>query len=129
MTLREAYAALGGDYSAAKIRLINETLMLKYLGMFPADDSFPKLKEAFEAGGVLMEQGSALMAEEKYREAFEASHALKGVAANLGMDDLAVSSGALCEALRYGYTVEADELYVKAEKDYDHALEIIRNIG
>lgn len=128
MTLREAYAALGGDYEATRMRLMNETLMRKYLRMFAEDDSFPKLQEAFGKGEEKRESGNNSEAEAEYREAFEAAHALKGVAYNLGMDSFGRSIDALCESLRNGFTEETPALYVAAEKDYSRAMEILREI-
>jgi hypothetical protein len=48
MTLREFYAKTNADYDAVIRRLINETLVLKYLNEFQKDAYFAQLQHAAE---------------------------------------------------------------------------------
>lgn len=72
MTLQEFYARVGGDYSATLSRLPSEALIKKFVLKYPGDPSFEQLRAALDA--------------QDWELAFRASHTLKGVAQNLGMD-------------------------------------------
>ena len=86
MTLQEFYARVGGDYDATLRRLPSEALVKKFLLKYPGDPSFHQLKDALAA--------------EDWELAFRASHTLKGVAQNLGMDRLYQTAAALCDGVR-----------------------------
>lgn len=58
------------------------------------------------------------MAEKNYEEAFRAAHTIKGVCQNLSFTVLLDSSSRMADALRHGWTPEADELTGQLEKDY-----------
>ena len=104
MTLQECYAALGGDYAGVTGRLPTERMVQKFVLKFLKDESFDLLVRS--------------MAAEDYGEAFRAAHTIKGVCQNLSMDRLQSSSSRLCEALRNGYTPEADALAEEVAEDY-----------
>ena len=104
MTLRECYAALGGNYDDVVGRLRSERMVRKFVLKFLQDGS---------------------MAEENYSEAFRAAHTIKGICQNLGLSRLQDSSSRLCESLRNGYTPEAEELTRKVEEDYQQAASAI----
>ena len=74
MTLQEFYARVGGDYNATLSRLPSEALVKKFILKYPGDPSFAQLKDALAA--------------QDWELAFRASHTLKGVAQNLGVDRL-----------------------------------------
>lgn len=74
MTLQEFYDRIGGDYKATISRLPSEALIKKFVLKYPGDPSFSQLKDALAA--------------QDWELAFRASHTLKGVAQNLGMDRL-----------------------------------------
>ena len=86
MTLQEFYARIGGDYNATLSRLPSEALVKKFILKYPGDPSFAQLKDALAA--------------QDWELAFRASHTLKGVAQNLGMDRLYKAAAALCDAVR-----------------------------
>lgn len=86
MTLQEFYARVGGDYNATLSRLPSEALVKKFILKYPGDPSFAQLKDALAA--------------QDWELAFRASHTLKGVAQNLGMDRLYKAAAALCDAVR-----------------------------
>ena len=104
MTLKECYAALGGDYENVTSRLPSEKFVQKFVLKFLNDPSYDLLCSSMESGS--------------YEEAFRAAHTIKGVCQNLGFTVLGKSSSALSEALRGGYTPEADTLIHQVKEDY-----------
>ena len=112
MSLKECYIALGGDYDDVISRLRTEKLVQKFVLKFLNDPSYDNLCKALEA--------------EDYEEAFRASHTIKGVCQNLGLTRLLDSSSRLSEALRHGYTPEADALAEQVGRDYQDTVCAIR---
>ena len=114
MTLKECYAALGGDYEEAMGRLRSERLVQKFVLKFLADGSYQL-------------RGDSLAARDR-ATAFRASHTIKGVCANLAFSDLLASSEALTEALRDGGAPQPDEeaLIQRVKEDYQRAAQAIR---
>ena len=104
MTLQECYAAMDGNYEDVIGRLRSERLVQKFVLKFLTDGSYDLLCRSME--------------EQNYEEAFRAAHTIKGVCQNLSMDRLQSSSSRLCEALRNGYTPEADALAEEVAEDY-----------
>ena len=104
MTLKECYAAMGGNYDEAMGRLRSERLVQKFVIKFLSDGSYDLLCASMEA--------------KDYPEAFRAAHTIKGVCQNLAFDRLLASSSQLSEALRHGYTPEADALAEQVKEDY-----------
>lgn len=88
MTLKECYAAFGGDLDALLTRLPSERLAGKLLRKFPEDVSFRDLCAAIPAGDL--------------ETAFRCAHSLKGLCLNLEFSRLLRSSSALTDALRPG---------------------------
>ena len=78
MKLDEFFCCVGGDYGEAKARFQNDERIVRFLNMFPGDDSMQNLTNAMNAGDTTM--------------AFRAVHTLKGVALNLGLGALAPAS-------------------------------------
>ena len=111
MTLKECYDALGGNYEDTVRRLYNEKLVEKFLFKFEEDPSFENLKKALE--------------EEDLEAAFRAAHTLKGVAHNMGFDNLAESSSVLTEALRSRKVMPYAEQIEGVCEDYNKIREII----
>ena len=112
MTLRECYAALGGDYDDAMGRLRSEKLVNKFVLRFLDDQSCDLLCASMEA--------------KNYEEAFRAAHTIKGICSNLAFTALGRSSSELSEALRYGYTPGADALAEQVKEDYRKTAAAIR---
>ena len=111
MTLKECYDALGGNYEDTVRRLYNEKLVEKFLFKFEEDPSFENLKKALE--------------EENLEAAFRAAHTLKGVAQNMGFDNLAESSSVLTEALRSRNVMPCAEQVEEVCEDYNKIREAI----
>ena len=112
MTLQECYTAMEGNYEDAMGRLRSERLVQKFVLRFLDDGSFALLEKS--------------MAEKNYEEAFRAAHTIKGVCQNLSLSLLLNSSSALSEALRHGYTPEADPLLEQVRADYQRTTDAIR---
>ena len=112
MTLKECYAAMGGNYDEVIGRLRSEKLVQKFVLKFLNDGSYDLLCASMEA--------------KDYGEAFRAAHTIKGVCQNLSFTVLGKSSSALSEALRGGYTPEADGLAEQVKAEYRQTVEAIR---
>lgn len=114
MTLKECYAALGGDYDEVMGRLRSERLVQKFVLKFPSDGSYQLLCGSLAAGD--------------RKEAFRAAHTIKGVCANLAFNDLLASSEALTEALRDGRPPQPGEeaLIQRVKEDYERVIEAVR---
>jgi len=112
MTLQECYVALGGDYDEAVGRLRSERLIQKFALRFLEDGSYELFCKA--------------MAEKNYEEAFRAAHTIKGVCQNLAFTRLATSSSLMSDALRNGWTPEADALTEELGRDYQVTVDAIR---
>lgn len=115
MTVQECYEQMGGNYTELLQRLQNEERVRKYLEKFLKDSNYQELSGALSV--------------ENYRDAFLYAHNLKGLCANLGIGDLAKSSGDLCEALRNGAPEENPKaLWEQVREDYERAERVIRDL-
>ena len=114
MTLKECYAAMGGDYDEVMGRLRSERLVQKFVLKVPSDGSFDLLRRSLESG----DRG----------EAFRAAHTIKGVCANLAFGPLLASSERLTEALRDGAPPQPgeEELIGQVEEDYQRVIQAIQ---
>ena len=113
MTLKECYAAMGGNYEDVISRLRSERLVQKFVLKFLNDGSYDLLCRSLE--------------EQNYEEAFRAAHTIKGVCQNLSITKLQDSSSRLCESLRNGYTPESDALASETKEDYARTVAVIRS--
>ena len=112
MTLQECYAAMGGSYDEVIGRLRSERLVQKFVLKFLADGSYQLLCSSMES--------------QDYPEAFRAAHTIKGMCQNLSFTVLGRSSSTLAEALRNGYTPEADPLLEQVKADYASTVQAIQ---
>lgn len=98
MTIQELYEKIGGSYDSAKKILPTDKMLAKFVQRFLTDKSAEKLLAAHESGD---ETGM-----------FEGSHALKGVCANLGLNQLSKLASEISEEYRPGNakTMSPDEL-------------------
>ena len=115
MTLKECYAALGGNYDEVIGRLRSERLVQKFVLKFLNDGSYQLLQDSLAAGD--------------REEAFRAAHTIKGVCANLAFTELLESSEQLTEALRDGKPPEPGEeqLLARVTQDYERARQAIQD--
>ena len=112
MTLKECYAALGGDYEDVIARLRSERLAQKYVLKFPEDKSFELLCTSLETGDV--------------QEAFRAAHTIKGMCQTLGFTRLADSASAMTEALRAGDLETGKAMLDTVRGDYERTAAAVR---
>ena len=113
MTVQELYASIGGNYENAKRTLQMDKLIAKFVLKFLDEKSCERLLAAGAEGD---EVGI-----------FEGAHALKGVCANLGLDDLSAKASAVAEAYRPGKprTLDAAALagiLERIKEDYDRVI-------
>ena len=113
MTLKECYAALGGDYDEAMGRLRSEKLVQKFVLKFLNDGSYGLLCGSLASGD--------------RDEAFRAAHTIKGVCANMAFSALLDSSSQLTELLRAGETgAQTQELFQRVKADYVQTAQAIQ---
>lgn len=119
MDVKDCYRELEGNYEDALSRLMNDTLIEKFLKKFLNDDSFQKLEMAIEA--------------KDYHEAFVAAHTLKGVSLNLSLSKLSASASEITEYLRDCENKVIDdnklnELFLHVSKDYSMTIALIERL-
>ncbi len=117
MTIQEFYSAVGGDYNEVLSRLMNETIIRKFILKYENDDSFTMLKTALEQNDL--------------PTAFRAAHTLKGVTASLGLGELNSVSSELTEVLRDSSNVDlplAKSLFAKTEACYKQVIALVGEI-
>lgn len=112
MSLKDCYTALGGNYDEVLGRLRSERMIQKFVLKFLNDGSYGNLCAA-------MEQGNG-------EDAFRAAHTIKGVCQNLSFTKLGQSSSELTEALRGGFSPEAEKLAEQVRADYQQTVSAIR---
>lgn len=115
MTLKECYAAMGGDYDEAIGRLRSEKLVQKFVLKFLNDQSFELLCSSMES--------------KNYEEAFRAAHTIKGVCSNLAFTQLLQFSSQLTELLREdgGDSEQVQALFGQVRESYQRTAQAIRS--
>ena len=103
MTVQELYDQIGGNYDHAVQIMRMDKMISKYLLKLTDSDVCDRLREA--AGSM---DPDAL---------FESAHAMKGVCANLGLDDLAAAVSEITEEFRPGAARKLSDDEVKAKLD------------
>lgn len=112
MTLQDCYVKLEGDYAGVLSRLMKDSMVSRFLGMFSKDKSMDELKTAYAA--------------KDWENAFRAVHTLKGTSLNLGITKLAGLASELTESLRNGEpSVDISGMYEAVETEYARTLAII----
>ena len=114
MTLQEFYTRIGGNYDDTLRRIPSEALVRKFVLKYPNDPSFGQLKDALTA--------------QDWETAFRASHTLKGVAQNLGMDRLYKTAATLCDAVRGPKPLEDASLWPPVVAAHEEVLAAIREL-
>ena len=114
MSLKDCYTALGGDFNEVLGRLRSERMIQKFVLKFLNDGSFDNLCAAMDAGNT--------------EEAFRAAHTMKGVCQNLSFTKLGKSSSELTEALRGGFSPEANDLAERVKADYQQTVSALREL-
>ncbi len=88
MDVQELYRRINGDYESAKKIMMMDAIIAKMIVRYPDDQSCAALASAAETFDP--------------KALFEAAHALKGVAANLGLKEIYSRASALSEEFREG---------------------------
>jgi len=88
MTVQELYESIGGSYDSAKKILQMDMLIGKFILKLLDDTSCQRLLDAAQAGDPV--------------GMFEGAHAMKGVCANLGLNDLSAAASVIAEEFRPG---------------------------
>ena len=110
MTIQELYEQIGGSYDHAVQIMRMDKMISKYLLKLTDSDVCDKLKDAASS------MDPAVL--------FESAHAMKGVCANLGLDDLAAEVSEVTEEFRPGsgrklsddeVKIRLDEIFAKYE--------------
>lgn len=86
MTLQELYSIIGGNYAHAQQIMKMDKLIDRYIRKLKSSGVDKQLAEA----------GKTMDAE----KLFESAHAMKGVCANLGLDELAAAAEIITEEFR-----------------------------
>ena len=114
MTIEECYSMMGGDWDGIKRRIGNEALIARL------SIKFLSAKEYSEIGDAISERD--------WERAFLNAHTLKGVALNLGYNDLAKATSNLTELLRprkLDNPREPDQLYLSVTSEYNKVINAI----
>ena len=114
MTIEECYSIMGGDWDGIKRRLGNDALIAK-LSL-----KFLSAKEYSEIGDAINNRD--------LEKAFLNAHTLKGVALNLGYNELAKAASALTELLRprkLDNPREAERLYLSITSEHNKVINAI----
>ena len=113
MTIEELYLKLGGDYKKVCSRLPGRRFVERFLERYLTDDSAEALLAALRA--------------EDARESYRLALALKGVAGNLGFEDLERTVTRLAGLLREGtVTPDAIRLAETIEGQHQAVVKAIR---
>lgn len=112
VTLTEAAKELNIDLECTLGRFSgNEGLYLRFLRRLPQDKTFEQLAQG-------VEQGDAQIME-------QAAHTLKGVAANLGLEDLRQASDGVVQAVRAGQAGEACGQFERVRQAFQRACDVL----
>ncbi len=109
--------------------LMKETNLDEALDRFSYDeDLYANILFTFPADTTIFDLKSAV-ANKQWDEAFTASHALKGLAGNLGLTPLFHSAGELVIAIRAGRIKDIGPAYASLQMDYDDIVEVIKKFS
>lgn len=108
MTIQELYARIGGNYEQAQRVMKMDKLIDRYVRKLPNSGAY----EALVNAGETMD-GTKL---------FESAHALKGVCANLGLDEIANAASEITENFRPGAECKLTDDEVKTKIAFIQAL-------
>ena len=114
MTIEECYSIMGGDWDGIKRRLGNDALIAKLSLKFLSAKGYSEIGDAIN--------------NRDWEKAFLNAHTLKGVALNLGYNELAKAASALTELLRprkLDNPREAERLYLSITSEHNKVINAI----
>lgn len=114
MTLEEFYQAVGGDYKEVIERIPSKDMVLRFVRRFAEDTTFSDWQTAQKKQDI--------------QAAFRAAHTMKGIAANLGFENLTRVSEELTEELRPGTNMGSDMLRKEFEEAYRDVIDKITKL-
>ena len=114
MTVKELYEKVGGNYNDAIQRLMSEGLIKKIIVKLADDANFANLLDAIDTDDT--------------EKAFVATHTLKGVCANLSLDELANSFSEQCECFRAGDLESGKAMMPELKEKFETLLEGIKEL-
>lgn len=117
MNVKEFYIKIGGNYDEALSRLMNDSLIEKFVLKFANSDYISGVKNAIDA--------------KNYDDLFFQAHTLKGVALNLAFTRLGASASALTDYVRGDNKETANHeeilrLFSKVESDYNCVINALK---
>ena len=118
MNLQEFFAISGSSYEEIHNRISSDILLKKFLRQFLEDKTFESLDQS--------------ITKKDYKNAFFASHSLKGVCSNLGLSKLEKDTIVLLEYLRVNSEnpdiVEkfCNDSFQKIKQDYEQVISAIK---
>ena len=120
MNVKEFYENIGGSYSDATNRLMNDSLILKFVLKYQSHDYVNDIKEAIMLND--------------FDKIFFAAHTLKGVALNLAFIRLGNAASDLTEYLRgenknVATLSQINELFNKIKQENDIVVSNILKLG
>ena len=114
--LENFYSAVGGNCAEVVHRLGGDAGMVKmFLLKFKSDKTFEGLKTA--------------LSENNCADAFRSAHTLKGICANLGLENLFNEAFAITEMLRGGDIESAKHAFLTVEHEYNLVLSALEKLG
>lgn len=114
--IKESLSAAGVNMEDAMERLMNNEMLFERLLMkFKNDKNFAGLEKALE--------------DQNYDDAFHCAHTLKGVAGNLGMEELTNADIVVVEKLRSQNHEGLEEDMKAVREAYTKIMEVLQGIG
>ena len=116
MTVKELYDELHGSYEDATRRLMNDDLIKMFLFKFAHTSSIDNLDNLYQNND---NQGI-----------FELTHSLKGVTANLALNELSENISDVCELVRNkenGIHLDLDEKITSLKEQFNLTIKTILN--
>lgn len=111
MTIQEFYAEVGGSYESFLSRVLTPERAKKYVLMFKNDQTMAEL--------------DAAIAEKNFENAFRAIHTMKGLTANLSLDNFHDICCELTEIFRNYNGEPYEDSYKKVKDKYNLIIEKI----
>ncbi len=114
MTVKEFYEEIKGDYQEVLKRLPSESFVKKLVKKYAEDGSCDQLVDSVE--------------KDDWETAFRMAHTMKGIALNLGFDQLYQTSNELTEALRGAKPLENYDLLEAVKKSHESIMKAIAKV-
>ncbi|MCR5318489.1 MAG: Hpt domain-containing protein [Treponema sp.] len=116
MNSKNFYDSIGGSYEDVIQRLGSDSLIERFVKMFPSDESYANLCKAMD--------------EKNWSEVFGASHTLKGICANLSFKNLYEAASTLTEDVRNGSPSEkVHDYFDKVCAEYKIVMDSLKSEG